>query len=336
MFLSKRNGYYYLYYIGTNGKRNKVSTHATIKTDALKFLQTFQESQQKKRCKTFGDFLTDFFSYVQANYSKRSFRMYRDTIRHFLEVVPESTRLNSITARHWDLFTTRRLKSHSPVSVNIELRSLKAMMNTAARWEDISRNPFSNCLNCFVEEKNPEYITPEDFAMLIDSIKEQWLKELVIFTVLTGLRRGEVANLKWEHINLEKKVALIVSTPTFKTKGGRKRVISLNDSAIYLLNQMTQSKESVYVFSLNGKKIDGDWMSKKFSDYVHSLDIRGKICFHTLRHTFSSWLVMKGISIYSVSKLLGHSSVVTTQKYYAYLQPDSLHDQVNSISYKLR
>ena len=56
-----------------------------------------------------------------------------------------------------------------------------------------------------------------------------------------------------------------------------------------------------------------------------------KVVFHTLRHTFASWLVMKGVPLYTVSKLLGHSSLVMTYRY-AHLAPDVQKDAVNLLA----
>ncbi len=93
LFLSKRNESYYPYYTGCGGRRKKVSTHATHKTDALKFLQSYQEFQIKIRSKIFGDFV----GYVQDNYSPRSYRMYQVMLRHFAENAPPSIQLDSVT-----------------------------------------------------------------------------------------------------------------------------------------------------------------------------------------------------------------------------------------------
>jgi integrase len=336
LFLSKdSSGIYQLYYTNVKGKRSKVSTRAKTKDEALRFLQHFDTEQQRRKNCRLKDFIPEFIEYVKANYHYRTFLIYRITLRRFTELVPDNISLSQITAKHWDQYKTMRLKTVSPVTLNIELRALKSMFHTAMRWKEIDENPFTDCSNCFVEEKNPEYITEEDFEKLLLLIEEVWLKEIVIFTVLTGLRRGEVTNLKWDQVNLQNKTITILSSATFKTKGGKKRTIALSESAILILNKKVDERSCEYVFSLNGKQIYAEWVSKKFVKYVRMAGIKGKIGFHVLRHTFSSWLVMKGISIYSVSKLLGHSSVVTTQGYYAHLQPAELHDQVNKLSIRL-
>lgn len=70
------------------------------------------------------------------------------------------------------------------------------------------------------------------------------------------------------------------------------------------------------------------------NQYVHKLGLNEKLHFHSLRHTFASWLVQNGVSLYEVQKLLGHGNISVTQVY-AHLQPERLHSTVNRISITL-
>lgn len=64
--------------------------------------------------------------------------------------------------------------------------------------------------------------------------------------------------------------------------------------------------------------------------YVRGAKLNDRLNFHALRHTFATWLVQKGVSIYIVSKLLGHADVKTTQ-IYAHLQTNDLREVVDQI-----
>ena len=81
------------------------------------------------------------------------------------------------------------------------------------------------------------------------------------------------------------------------------------------------------VFQYDKRAIKQDHISKKFKKHIRRLDINQTLNFHSLRHTFASRLVQKGVSIYHVSKLLGHASVTTTQ-IYAHLRTDDLRKSV--------
>jgi hypothetical protein len=73
MFLSKHsNGTYYLFYFDEQGKRKRVSTHWQYKTDALRFLQSFKKDEYKRRQKTKRKLLSDFLSYAEGSFSKRT------------------------------------------------------------------------------------------------------------------------------------------------------------------------------------------------------------------------------------------------------------------------
>jgi site-specific recombinase XerD len=89
-----------------------------------------------------------------------------------------------------------------------------------------------------------------------------------------------------------------------------------------------------YVFTLNGKKILDGWVSHAFKKAVRKAGVDSRLHFHSLRHTFATWLVQNGVGIYEVQKLLGHSSVAVTQVY-AHLAPSELHGAVEKISVSL-
>ncbi len=175
----------------------------------------------------------------------------------------------------------------------------------------IESNPFSNVQLVHTPELPPAFFTKEDFQKLILIIKENWLKEIVIFAVLTGMRRGEIINLRWQDVDLQRKLIQVKSNPTFKTKQGKRRTLPLSDV-----------------------KVKEGFVTHKFKEYVSVAGLNDKLHFHSLRHTFASWLVQDGVSIYEVQKLLGHSSVKVTEVY-SHLAASELHNAVNKISIPL-
>lgn len=352
MFLSKHsNGIYYLWFINEQGKKQKVSTRCTYKADALTFLQSFKRDEyqrkQKIKRKLLSEFLVDFLSYAEGSFSKATVEIYKTSLNNFVSIIGDLP-LASYTPQHFDNYKTERqkpikvetvkdghvsekLKTVSPVTVNIELRTLRSFFNTAVRWKLIERTPFDIQL-VHVPETQPTYLSKPDFQKLISEIEEGWLKEVIIFAVSTGLRRGELINLQWKNVDLQRKLLTIESNPTFHTKSGRLRVIPLNENAYYLLVRKQSKDTSEYIFTLNGKIIHADWITHLFKRYVRLANLSNQnIHFHSLRHSFASWLAQDGTSVYVIKDLLGHSDVKTTQ-IYSHLQPESLHAEVNKIS----
>ncbi|MDD8019255.1 MAG: tyrosine-type recombinase/integrase [Bacteroidota bacterium] len=342
MYLSKdKSGIWYVYYRGEDGKTKRTSTRSKLKTDSLRFLLSFKTSKVvKPKVISFIDFKKEFLQFADVNYRKGTAKIFRLSLTMFEKIIGNLP-LASITPLHWDKYKAERLKTItngnpiSPVTINIDLRSLRSAFNTALRWKLIESNPFSKQPFCSVPEQAPVFFTRADFQKLIDTVKEGWLKEMIIFATLTGMRRGEILNLQWSDIDLSRKTITIQSNLNFKTKQGKRRTIPLNDTAVYILQQKAIKTVTDYVFTLNGKPIFSDWLSHKFKFYVYECKFKeDRLHFHSLRHTFASWLVQDGVSLYEVQKLLGHSNIAVTQVY-SHLQPEQLHNTVNKIQIPL-
>ena len=332
MYLSKRGGIYYVWYVNEAGRKRKVSTHFRRKAEALKFFRSFKESSQTSagRRISLSVFSSELFSYVQTNYSATTLPIYRRAMDNLLSIVGDSS-LSSLSARHFDQYKTERLKTISPVTVNIELRALKAAMNIAVRWKLLEKSPFERLQLARLPEKTPAYFSMSNFQKLISVIRERWLRDIILFAVLTGMRRGEIVNLRWADVDLPRHLVHIQSNPTFKTKAGKRRTVPLSDAAYHLLMLRVNSSPCEYVFSLNDRKVMANWVTHKLKRYIRRLDFDDRLNFHSLRHSFGSWLAMDGVSIYQISALLGHGDVKTTQSFYAHLELGALHETVNKI-----
>ncbi|MCX6137753.1 MAG: tyrosine-type recombinase/integrase [Ignavibacteriales bacterium] len=332
-----KRGYYCLQFVDPTGRRRQKSLGTKNKTEAIRALTDMQNViREKQKTRLLSVFFAEFATNSKAMMSKGTLVGYQSAFKKYFRLVGDCL-LTEITPRHWDEYKSKRLASGQckPVTVNIELRTLKAALSTAVRWQYLERNPFSCQKQCTVEEQVPIFFTKEDFQKLISMIKESWLREIVIIAVLTGMRRGEILNLKWSNVDLKRNVIMIQSSPTFKTKTGKRRCIPLNETASYVLRQKSVLPQSEYVFTLNGKQIRDGWVTHKFKFYVYECRFQDdRLHFHSLRHTFASWLVQDGVSLYEVQKLLGHTDMKVTQ-IYSHLQPEQLHDTVNRIHIQL-
>jgi len=223
----------------------------------------------------------------------------------------------------------------SPVTINVELRALRTAFNVAIRWELVEKNPFKGMRLVPVPERTPAFLTKDDFQRLLNVIKENWLRELVVFAVLTGLRRGEALNLRWKHVDFGRRIIQIESDSNFKTKAGKRRIVPMNETVFNLLSQKAvRSAGTECVFSSQDGAIDPSYLTNRFKDYVHQTNLDRRLHWHSLRHTFASWLVQDGVSLFEVQKLLGHSSAEMTM-IYSHLLPDQMHQTVNRICFNL-
>ena len=209
MFLSKRNGIYCLWYTDEAGRKRKVSTRCKRKSEALEFLQSFKAGEQapKSLRMLLSEFTAELLSFVQANLAAKTLPIYQRVLKHLLALAGDIA-LTSLNAQHFDKYKTARLKTVSPITVNIELRALKAALNTAVRWRIVDKNPFERLQNARVPEEAPAYFAKADFLKLFSTIKESWLRDIVLFAALTGMRRGEIVNLRWCDVDLTRRMVV--------------------------------------------------------------------------------------------------------------------------------
>jgi len=340
----RANGKYYIYYERA-GKRKWKSTGQTRRPDALRELAHFEEYFNEHIAKySFEDFTKEFLEYCSGTFSPKTQTIYRSALVRFGHVIGDKP-LAAIIAKDADRYRTLRAAQVAPVSVNVDLRTLKAAFYTAMRWEMIARNPFKGIGMMRVPDQMPIYFSKDDFDKFLSVIDDVWFREVVIVGVLTGLRRGELLALKWGDVDFTHRMLHIHSSESIRTKGGKRRSVPMNDTVDRMLRRRREEaevkvdvKEKVKVevekesvFNAEHKADIGHIVTKKFKNYVLKARLDARLHFHSLRHTFATWLVQGGVSIYEVQKLLGHSSITVTQVY-SHLASSELFSAVGKIS----
>ncbi len=327
----RQTGVYYIVY-DENGKRRWKSTGTKRKNEAIKVLTDFQKLTTPRPIhRTLVEFIEEHKKYAEAIYAKKTRQLYDGSLQQFHAIVGNRY-LTSYTERDVDTFKITRKEQVSITTVNIELRMLRAAFNTAAKWKYLEENPFKGVRFFQLPDKEPPYLSREEFQKLLKLISENWLRDVVITAAMTGMRRGEIINLRWEDVNLKTRTIVVQSSTRYRTKYGKRRLIPINDVVFQILQKRQEKVKSEYVFTLRGRQISGDWFSHRLKEYMNKLNSPKKLNVHSLRHTFASWLVQSGVSIYEVQKLLGHSDIKVTQVY-SHLAPHELHNVVSKINF---
>jgi integrase len=157
-----------------------------------------------------------------------------------------------------------------------------------------------------------------------------WVKELVIFAINTGMRRGEILGLTWAGVDFARRTVTI-----FRSKNGERRTIPMNQTVLDLLSQKYAKKSSgneLVFASQTETLLDGSNLRRGFACALKAAKIEN-LHFHDLRHTFATRLVQAGVDLYKVQRLLGHKSPIMTQRY-AHHFPESLRDGVEILDRK--
>lgn len=158
------------------------------------------------------------------------------------------------------------------------------------------------------KERRREHLTLEELNILANTPCDQpILKRAALFSALTGLRHCDIQKLTWREIKKEDNGYHLDFTQQ-KTKGVEYMPIS--DQAVQLCGTPGNPKQLVFP-----DLPDPSWISKPLKRWVESAGITRKITFHCFRHTYATLQLAGGTDIYTVSKMLGHTNVRTTQIY---------------------
>ena len=189
----------------------------------------------------------------------------------------------------------------------------RTALNEAVREGLIDKNPW-NRIETIEKIKKPEskreYLTIDEIrSMIATDCPNGLVKRAYLFSCFTGLRISDVRNLKWGDIYHENGQAF-VSVVTKQTT--KPLYIPLSGQALKWMPEKGESTSADYVF---GNLVNYGNVNENLKKWAEAAGIRKHISYHTSRHSFATMLLTLGADLYTVSKLLGHSSVKHTQIY---------------------
>jgi integrase len=232
--------------------------------------------------------------------------------------------LSHITSNLVADYRSKRLKKVKPATVYQDLALLRRMFNVAIReWEWLRNNPVSK-LSFSVGNKNARdrWLSDEEEKSLMQAATNPWwFKNFLILALHTGMRRGEMLNLKWKDVDLKRK-----NVTVDKSKNGDKRTIPMSNTLYGTLSMIKVRDISGRVFALS------KWSVRQaFDKTVEKAKIEN-FRLHDCRHTFATRLVQNGVDLYKVKELLGHKTLAMTMRY-AHHYPESLRSSVELLDH---
>ncbi len=274
--------------------------------------------------KTFKQLMEKF---MKEHAPKRSVNMqksYGASLKHLIPFFGDSS-LTSISRKEISRYKVlRKNEGAKPASINKELAMFSKAFNLAIdEWEWLKDKPFPKILKEEENNKRDRWLTADEERRLLENCPE-WLSEIVVFALNTGLRQNELLSLEWPRVDLSRKTILIQ-----ETKNGKPKTLPLNTIALGVLEQRSKVgsiKNVLVFFSRKGTKINVCTLSSTFKNRAEGAEIKN-FRFHDLRHTFATRLVQAGVDLYKISKLLGHEDIKMTQRY-SHHCPESLRDGV--------
>jgi len=329
MFLSKKGKIWYVYYKNPlTGKWKCKTTKARHKSDALIFLTEFKERiKPKPRQITLSILKEEVLKHVSFHVRKSTVEKYALAFKH-MEELWGNILIKFITSDHIEKYKVHRLnRGLSKATVNIDYRSMRAIFNLAVLWGYIEKNPCKGVKQYHLDEKERLAFTEEEIKLILDTLDNQKVKNLTVIALNTGCRVEELLNLQWSDINFKSKVITIRNKENFATKSGKIRYIPISENLLELLisirpNNPDACLDYYVVGKYNKVKITRNYVAKVFKLHLRKLGFPERYHFHCLRHTFITQLARKGVNIYDIKKLAGHSSILTTESYFHTITDD--------------
>lgn len=322
MSLFKRNGKWYYYFIVDNVRYRKSCGHATRKQaermEAEAKFAAIEGRYERSGQMPLSEFIEKHYL-PWARVNKRSWKSDEFHTNVILDFFGRTRQLGDIAAGDVERFKQSRIRTPGRVgsesegprassTVNREIACLSKIFSLAIEYGEAEINPCVRVKKLKENNKRRRFLSEDEEARLLAQCvgDRAHLARIIKFALNTGLRRGELFNLKWSDV-----------APTFihirESKSGKERFIPLNDAAkevlgIYSLNL----NEYVFPSPRTGERLTTIKTAFRQACFLAKI---GDVRFHDLRHTFASRLIDKGVDPVKVKELLGHADLRMTERY---------------------
>jgi len=304
-------------HVSVQEARKRVSENKSL---LARDIDPSEERQKHRSDLTMSDYIDQFYI-PHAMSHKKSWKTDVYMINHRIRPILGKLRLSSITVRDITNFHSKEKERNTAVTANHYLILVKRMFNLAIKWGLMEKNPAAGLDKFKTPPHRERYLTKEElprFLKALNSMEDQLSMAAIKLLLFTGCRKGEILSLRWDQVKLDEgRLYLPV------TKNGRSRSVVLNIKAKEVLEILAEHRYDDVRF----QKSDYLFPSRAGSKRKYLNDLRKpfmKVCIaagidnlriHDLRHSFASFAVMAGASLYDVQKLLGHSDIAMTQRY---------------------
>ncbi len=349
------------------GIQNLLSKLSVNDFEKLKLLLSIIPGKEQTEVVTLRVFVDEYSNLIRQNRSKSYHISVMSSFKHLIEFFGAHKSIRELELKETENFCSH-LQQKVNRGFRVYYRTLKAAFNKAVEWGYVKENYFAKVKLPKRQKIAPVFINSDQLSAISNQIKSETVKDFVMIAFYSGMRLDEIVNLKWKNVDLENRV-ITVGDENFITKGRKQRFIPIGEEAFEILVRREKSnvksetrnvggitpydsKPVARLIRLNqtvgdpstspgmtnefvfckkdGSKYCGNYVSRKFKDACKAAGMDATIHFHSLRHSFASNLVQKGVPLYTIKELLGHSSISTTE-IYSHLNMETLREAVKKL-----
>lgn len=292
--------------------------------------------RQAREGLTFGEFWqASYFPQAKKDKTPGSWQREDQFFRLWLSPVIGGVPLKDISPMHLERVKKKMAEAgRAPRSIHYCLAVVRQAFNYARRLGLYQGDPpTSKVKKPTPDNRRLRFLSLDEAKSLLAALAESSpeVHDMALLSLHTGMRSGEVRSLTWADVDLEHGLLTLRDT-----KNGRSRHAFMTEAVKAMLQERALGRPNSLVFCGSDGKPRSP-VAKTFRHAVERLglnadvsDPRHKVCYHTLRHTFASWLVMRGTPLFTVQKLMGHRTSAMTERY-SHLAPDHLREAVKGL-----
>lgn len=310
---------------------------------------------------TLGEYLERWLGHVRAQVAPKTHERYTEIVKKNIKPVLGNVTLNKLQPHQISEAYAKALDSGrcdgkgglSPATVVYWHRILRHALKQAVLWNLLHRNPADAVKPPKVERKRPDTYDADEAVQALQTLRPTRMLVPTILGMLCGLRRGEIAALRWHSVDLDRgHLAVVASIEQLagknkvrekETKGKRHRTIALSKQVVAELraHKKRQAEELLRAGIRMGRdqhvvaKEDGSPLQPRTLTQewrrllgVHTLR---RIKLHNTRHSHASHMLASNIHPKIVQERLGHSTIATTMDIYSHLMPNMQQDAVERV-----
>lgn len=292
---------------------------------------------------TITEFSKRYLDHQKQHTKPLTYELHESIVR--IHIVPHVGKLRVDQVRRAELDALKSTwASAGARTINTRLGVALRMLSLAADWEILESVPRVKLMK--IAQDHPRFLSEEEARALLDASKVGYRSDALDWYVITlvalrtGLRIGELRGLQWSDVVWDRALVYVRRTDPGRPnldpnspKGNRPRIVPLTPDAISALREWcsisTRTKPGDWVWpgAESWRGVKGRIRSRSEGNCATAIGkiakaakLGDEVTWHTLRHTYASWLVMRGVPLSAVQELLGHASIRQTERY-AHLAP---------------
>jgi site-specific recombinase XerD len=303
-------------------------TFGTDKKTAKKFKEHCEKRAKQIKQVVFVDavFLDDALQDWEdfcLGYTEQTRGLYISEVGKFIEFLSDDVvYISDLTTLHINSYLNSLMKRGLVnKTINNTLCAIKSLCSYISENYKI-HNPAQSIKKLKEGDVDANYWTMEEYQRVLMKSPD-FVRRWIRFIACTGLRATEFCNLKWQNCDLHGRSITVIG------KGRKKRTIGLNGIAVKILEEMKEGRsvkpqDNVFL-RRNGQPLSRYSLGWHIGEACRNSGLTGGGP-HAARHFFATQLLLGGVPIIKVSALLGHGSVITTQRHYTHILPPDLTD----------